>query len=155
RSTSSFNTTFANPILFAADMTFVTAGSEKSLIFNGPVTLNGNRTATSGIGATVAGTGLSFSNVIDDGASTFGLTKAGAGNLFLTGLNTFNGPLVLAGGVVQVNTLANIGSASALGAGDNTSAASNAASLVFNGGTLSYTGGATTVTRGFTLGAGG
>jgi autotransporter-associated beta strand protein len=69
------------------------------------------------------------------------LTKIGTNaTTAFTGLNTFTGPLTLSGGMLQVNTLADIGVASAIGRGDAASAASNAASLVFNGGILQYTG---------------
>src|SRR5206468_2697897 len=70
-----------------------------------------------------------------------GVTKAGTGTgMALTGLNTFTGPLTLNTGTLVVNNLANIGAASAIGVGDATNDATNAASLVFNGGALQYTG---------------
>ncbi len=76
---------------------------------------------------------------------TVSLVKAGSGSLSLTSANTFTGPVVLSGGTLAVTSLADIGTPSALGAGDNTDAASNAASLVFNGGTLQYTGANATI----------
>jgi fibronectin-binding autotransporter adhesin len=69
-----------------------------------------------------------------------GITKAGTNTIHLTGMNTFSGPVTLNGGNLDVTRLANIGSASGIGTGDATSAATNAASLVFNGGTLRYVG---------------
>ena len=72
------------------------------------------------------------------------LVKAGsgtsAGTFHLTGLNTFTGPVTLIAGNLDVTRLANIGQPSGIGAGDATSAATNAASLVFNGGNLRYVG---------------
>ena len=70
-----------------------------------------------------------------------GITKAGTGGaMSITGANTFTGATTLGGGTLIVNNLANIGVASAIGAGDATNNATNAASLVFNGGTLRYQG---------------
>ncbi|MBA4015748.1 MAG: hypothetical protein C0483_01025 [Pirellula sp.] len=82
-----------------------------------------------------------FTGTLQDGATAkLAVTKAGAGTLAFTGANTFSGPLNLNGGSLLVTSLANIGEDSALGKGDDTSDAANAASLVFNGGTLIYTG---------------
>jgi autotransporter-associated beta strand protein len=69
------------------------------------------------------------------------LVKVGTGtSMSITGLNTFTGATGLSGGTLIVNNLANIGSPSAIGAGDATDDATNAASLQFNGGTLLYQG---------------
>ncbi len=74
-------------------------------------------------------------------SGNLGLTKTGSSTaMSITGLNTFTGPVTLSGGTLIVNNIANIGAPSALGAGDATDAASNAASLVFNGGALLYQG---------------
>jgi autotransporter-associated beta strand protein len=96
-------------------------------------------TAALNIGGT-AGTGV-FSGTIQDGAAAkLALVKNGTGIISLTGTNTFSGPVTLNGGTLAVTSLANIGTASGLGKGNNSSAATNAASLIFNGGTLLYTG---------------
>ncbi|NCX99104.1 MAG: hypothetical protein EBX35_11175, partial [Planctomycetia bacterium] len=86
-----------------------------------------------------------------------GLTKTGAGTLALgSATSTFSGPVVVNAGTVQASgtgTLANIGSPSAFGVGNNASDATNAASVVLNGGTWSIinTGGPVTTNRLFTL----
>ncbi len=69
------------------------------------------------------------------------LTKVGTGTQTLTNSNTLNTvPVTIDGGVLAVTSVANIGFASALGAGVGTGQATNAASLVLDGGVLSYTG---------------
>lgn len=70
-----------------------------------------------------------------------GILKAGTGTtMSLTGLNAFTGATTINTGTLVVNHLADIGSASGIGAGDGTSDVTNAASLVFGGGALVYTG---------------
>lgn len=71
---------------------------------------------------------LSLGGVISGPGS---LTKTGPAGLQLTGLNPFSGPLVINGGIVSVNGVANSGSPSAIGAGS---------SIVLNTGALLYSG---------------
>ena len=80
-------------------------------------------------------------------SGTYGLTKAGSNTFTIqnTGGNNFTGPVVIDGGVVAVSSLANGGSASAIGA-----SSANSSNLVLNGGTLSYTGPAVSINRGYT-----
>lgn len=111
--------------------------------------LNGAGTITNTLAFTNAsirigegGSGANFTGLIQDGGatSTVALVKSGAGTIHLSGMNTFTGPVTLLGGNLDVTRLGDIGSPSGLGAGDDTSDATNAASLVFNGGTLRYVG---------------
>jgi autotransporter-associated beta strand protein len=109
RSTSGNSITNGNAIDFAADTTFATIASEKSLTLNGPVTLVGaSRTLTVNIGATVATEALTLNGAIGDAANGYGLTKAGTGKLILTGTNTYTGATAVTGGTLALaknNTL--------------------------------------------------
>lgn len=92
RSGTGTSRTVGNAIDLAADTTFYTIGSEKTLTFSGPVTLSGgNRVLTANVGSTVANTGTVFSGAIGDGGNALGLTVAGTGNLVLGGANTYTG----------------------------------------------------------------
>jgi autotransporter-associated beta strand protein len=89
------------------------------------------------------GTNGYFTGLVQDGSNggKLGLTKLGTGIQFLTGSNSYTGPTTIGAGTLAVTSLANIGTNSGIGRGDNSSADANAASLVFNGGVLRYTGG--------------
>jgi fibronectin-binding autotransporter adhesin len=86
---------------------------------------------------------------MSDNSNLFGITKAGAGTLVLTGANTFSGTTSITGGVLSVNSLANGGLASTLGA-----SSASPTSLLFSGnGILRYTGStAATTDRLFSVG---
>jgi autotransporter-associated beta strand protein len=129
----------------------ITALSAGTVVTGGTVvaagTFNGAGTVTNSAAGTLVqlsvgqAVGGVFSGVIQDGAGQVGLNKYGPGILALTGTNTFTGPVTINdSGSLWVTSLADIGVASALGAGDATNAASNAGSLIFNNGTLRYTG---------------
>jgi autotransporter-associated beta strand protein len=98
-------------------------------------------------GTTAALGGLTVSGVISDFGAGYGLTKAGAGTLTLSGANTFTGVVSITGGILSVNSLANGDVASALGMSGG--AASNL--LLGNGTTLTYTGGGHSTDRSFTI----
>ena len=128
--------------------------------WNGSFTFTGSNALDLGTGAvqlntspvlTISAGTLTVGGVIDDGASTFGLTKVGGGTLALTGANTYGGVTTLSqgtltfggdnsaagGGVTMAaGTLLNIahnvaGTTKALGAG----------TLTINGGTIDNTSG--------------
>ena len=115
----------------------------------------GNVTGLSGAGGVLGvlhnGTGTLTidSTIIDNGGST-GFTKGGTGTVSLTGLNSFTGGTTLSNGRLVVNSIANGGTASALGASGAASA-----NLVLEGGVLQYSGTTATTDRGFTLVNGG
>ena len=104
RSTTGGDTTNGNAIVAAADITFPSIASEKTLTWEGPVTLSGgSRTFTVNIGATVAGKSLTVNSVIGDGGNGYALTKAGSGMLVLSAVNTFSGGVTNSGGILTVN----------------------------------------------------
>jgi fibronectin-binding autotransporter adhesin len=53
---------------------------------------------------------LNVSSVIDDGASSFGITKAGSGLLVLSNANTFNGSVIINAGTLRVTNSTALGS---------------------------------------------
>lgn len=105
RSTTGSPVTIGNAIIFAADTTFLNAGGEQTLSFTGPVTLSGgSRTLTVNIGASVAGKSLTLSGAIGDGGNTYGLTKAGTGNLVLSGVNAYTGNTTVNAGTLELTS---------------------------------------------------
>jgi autotransporter-associated beta strand protein len=94
-----------------------------------------NRAVTLGSGGGAidipnADTNLTISGVI---GGVGGLTKRGSGTLTLTGTNPYASTTAIRGGTLSGNTIANIGSSSAFGAGADFD--------ISNGATLQYTGG--------------
>jgi autotransporter-associated beta strand protein len=75
-----------------------------------------------------------------------GLTKTSSTDLTLHTANDYTGPTVLAGGTTFINSVADAGSPSSLGA-----APPAAANLVFSGGSLTYTGPDASSNRGFSV----
>lgn len=120
-----------------------------TLSFAGLVTDTTNRGITlNAAGGTIevvnVGAVLSFPGVVSGPGS---LTKSGPSSLQLTGVNTFTGPLIINGGIVSINGVANSGIPSAIGAGS---------SIVLNSGALLYSGfGTFTTDRAVTLIGGG
>lgn len=104
RSSISADTTNGNAIVAAADIAFPSIASEKTLTWEGSVTLSGgSRTFTVNIGANVAGKSLTVNSVIGDGGNGYALTKAGSGTLVLSAVNTFSGGITNSGGILTVN----------------------------------------------------
>lgn len=79
---------------------------------------------------------------------TTGLLKQGIGTTTINTVNGYTGVTRLEAGILSVNSIANAGSPSGIGA-----SSASAANLIFAGGTLSYTGPAATTNRGFTIAA--
>lgn len=78
------------------------------------------------------------------------LTKAGSGTLTIEGDHSFNGPVVLQGGILSVTRLADGGQPSSLGAAD-----ASPGNLVLDGGTLRHDGAQTGTNRGIRIEPGG
>ncbi|WP_461783360.1 autotransporter-associated beta strand repeat-containing protein [Prosthecobacter sp.] len=122
------------------DGNFTFTGTNQLNLGTGAVTLADN------VIATVSAQTLTVGGAIGDGASTFGLTKAGAGTLTLSGNNTYGGLTNLSTGTLNLNgnnsgaaggvtmggsTNLNLGQANALGSG----------TFTINGGILNNTSG--------------
>ncbi|MEK0450177.1 MAG: hypothetical protein RL088_2445 [Verrucomicrobiota bacterium] len=139
RAATGANISLANPVNIAADTTFPTTGTEKSLIFNGPATLSGTRTLTSAVGTTVGGVSVQFNNAIGESTPLSGLVKAGAGELVLGGLNTFTGPTsITAGRATYTRTSALYSSTPASWTDTNITVASGATLNLRVGGTNGF-----------------
>lgn len=143
------------------DTSLVTIGATGTLAYIG-----NNRQETIGGLSGVAGAQISTTNnsslQIGSGAGSTNATFAGviAGNVSVvkdgtstqgfTGLNTYAGSTAINGGVLEVNTLANGGTASSIGSSSN-----SAGNLTIDGGTLRYTGSGSSTNRLFTIGTSG
>jgi autotransporter-associated beta strand protein len=110
------NLTVGNAITFTDNPTFTTVASEKSIIFTGDASLGATRTLTVETGSTVNTEFVEFSGQIS--GSGFGITKAGTGNLVLSGTNTYDGETVIKAGTLKANTSTTIGSSSKVTVGD-------------------------------------
>ena len=142
--TAARTTTNNNAQNWNGDFTFV--GSNTLNLGTGAVAMNATRTVT------VDASTLTVGGVIS--GSGFGLTKAGAGTLTLSGANTFTGPVTINSGTLTVTSAIGNGGVAG-GLGQATSAASN---LVINGGTLNWNvnvGASETSNRGITIGTNG
>ncbi len=120
----------ANAVSLAADMEI---DGSNAINFSGTTTLSGaSRVLTISNAASTT-----FSGSITDGPGTFGLTKTGAGELFLLGANSFTG-FTLNDGRVGIGTATSLG---------------DAGTVALNGGDLHNAGpGALTVARPLSIG---
>ena len=110
------------------------------------ISLGANRTFTVDDDGT-SSADLTISNVI---SGAFGITKAGAGTMVLSGLNTYTGATTVSSGNLSINVIANSGTASSIGTGSITPTISIGAT-----GVLQYTGTGHSSSRAITLSASG
>jgi autotransporter-associated beta strand protein len=89
---------------------------------------------------------LVISAPIVNGAGTDGIEKLGEGRVVLLGAHSFTGAIDLGEGEISIDTLANGGVASGLGAGGTGSG-----NLLFNAGTLAYLGETASTNRAFNV----
>jgi len=140
----------SNPIEFTNSFTHsggnrtltnsVASGTAVGVTLSGPVFLS---EGTAGRIMTVSGNGTTLiSGVISDGTAALApgiLVRAGAGTLILTGANTFTGEVRVDAGTISVDSVANAGIASPLGAGvgDDSiiriGSGNNTGTLIYNG----------------------
>jgi autotransporter-associated beta strand protein len=102
-----FNSTNTGIKVEAGDTSSHTIG-----IASGSVVLQGNLTATHNGSGT-----LTINRPIDDGASSFGLTKEGTGTMKLLGANTYNGVTQVNNGILTIGSLAAKGTTSGITVG--------------------------------------
>jgi filamentous hemagglutinin family protein len=108
------------------------------------VTLSTNRGITLGANSSIdvaSGRTLTYGGVITDGASTFGLTKAGSGTLVLSGTNTYDGGTTISAGTLAIGGSGQLGSGSYAGA-------------IVNNGTFLYSSSADQILSGAMSGSG-
>ena len=125
----------------------IAANGTGALIFTGSVT----NAATSGTKLlTLNGTATNndFQGLISDGGNggVVAVTKGDTGTWLLSGLNTFTGALSVIRSSLSINTIADSGTASAIGAGTTINLGSAA-----QGGTLIYTGASASSNRALVL----
>jgi autotransporter-associated beta strand protein len=101
RAVDSADITIGNAVTFTDNPTFTTIAGEKSLIFSGNVSLGADRILTVDTGSTVNTAFVGFSGEIS--GSGFGITKAGAGILVLSGTNTYTGDTAVSEGTLLIN----------------------------------------------------
>lgn len=154
-STSTAGTyTFNNSALSGADTVAATpklniAGNISGGTTSSTITLTlagtvGTRNAANAAGALNAAN--TISGIISNGGATGGLgitingtnsTAARINAWNLTGLNTYSGPTTITSGVLYFNSIADTGTASALGSGSNGTIALGGGFLIYDGGTAS------------------
>ncbi|MCA0014763.1 autotransporter-associated beta strand repeat-containing protein [Mesorhizobium sp. B292B1B] len=122
------------PSVGAANQT-ITGGSMTGTLGGGVLGVQQNGTGTFTIASTIV-----------DNTGAIGFTKAGTGKVVLSGGNTYTGATTVAQGTLSINSVADAGQASAIGA-----ASTNASNLAIQGAILEYTGGTASTDRGFTI----
>jgi fibronectin-binding autotransporter adhesin len=153
---AAITTSTTNPRMrWNGNWTFIGSNGASSNLYlgNGAVILNATRQIT----VTNAAATLTVGGVIDDGASTFGLTKAGAGTLALSGANTYNGATTISAGTLRISGTGSINGSSGItlngGQLDYTSSVALTAPLTFTSGTLGGTSWTGSTLNNLTIGA--
>ncbi len=125
-----------------------TAGTTITNIIDLDMILNGNRTITTNHLSSAVQHNLTINGIISETGTARNLTKAGSGQLTLTGSNSFSGTLGIFG-TLNANSIANVGTNSALGTG-------NTIRIGVSGGTgtLNMTAGAASTDRQIQIGNG-
>jgi autotransporter-associated beta strand protein len=163
QNTYSGSTTIAAGTLKVANITDAgngyNLGTGSDIIFSGGTLLyNGSTASTnrnftlttstiSTINVSTAGSILTMSGT-GSGAGALKIANNATGTLELTGSNSYSGATTISTGILKINTIANGGVNSSIGAASN-----SAANLIFGTGTLLYTGSSASTDRNFTLGA--
>ena len=126
-----------------------TGGTQSINLGTGNVTLGAN------ISLTVSGNTVTVGGDFDDGASTFGLSKLGAGTLTLNGNNTYKGATTLTLGTMNMNGNDTLTGAVTVNAGTMTMSGTKSlgALTTLNAGVLNLNG-VNTGSAGFTANAG-
>jgi autotransporter-associated beta strand protein len=128
-----------------ANLPSMSLGAVGSATFTGTLTPNGSTYLLGGGGGILT---LPNANALTGSRS---LQVSGPGTVALTTTNNYTGiTTVSSGGVLQMSSFGNGGTASSIGSNSNA-----AANIVLDGGTLRYVGGGTGVDRAFTLTANG
>ena len=129
----------------------VSYGSVLTFVNTGDIALSGTNTARTLNLTTDGGAyGWLSARLGNNGTGATSVVLSGDGGWTLDGANTYTGATTINGGTLFVESLANGGLASGIGASSNA-----AANLVLNGGTLSYWGSDASTDRLFTLGTNG
>jgi fibronectin-binding autotransporter adhesin len=137
------------PLVFNGDGSFIGNASGTASTVNSNIRLSGNVTITNLNNSTGA---LNLEGVISETGGARSLTKTGGSTLNLNNAaNTYSGPTIISGGLVNAASLINGGQPSSIG--QSSSAATN---LVLSGGTLTSMSifSAVTTDRLFTVGPG-
>ena len=92
-------------------------------------------TITTAAGTVPSGIDLNISGAITDGGSGLGITKAGAGVLALTGVNTYTGATTINAGTLQLGTGGSLGNTAISFGGTGTFAVKPGSSTAINAGT--------------------
>ena len=99
------------------DLQNVTVGAEALTVNGGTIATSTGTSSLSGtvaLGAdstvSVAGTQLTLSGIISDGAGTYALTKTGSGTAILSGANTYDGATTISAGTLAISNAAGLGS---------------------------------------------